>query len=198
MTADDQTFRVVLTAGFAVVFPVALFYRVRSQMTREPLDRRQEGAFILLTLRPIGLAGMLATLAFMIDPAWMAWSSVPLPAALRWAGAGIGALGAALLLWAFASLGRNLTDTVVTRRAHTLVTHGPYRRVRHPFYDGVALLVVATALMTATWFVFVCGALAFALLVARTPIEEAHLLQRFGRPYEEYRRRTGRFLPRLP
>jgi protein-S-isoprenylcysteine O-methyltransferase Ste14 len=27
-----------------------------------------------------------------------------------------------------------LTDTLVTRREHTLITHGPYRWVRHPFY----------------------------------------------------------------
>ena len=36
--------------------PFALYHRVKSQATGEPLDRRQEGIFILATLRPVGLA----------------------------------------------------------------------------------------------------------------------------------------------
>ena len=46
---------------------------------------------------------------------------------------------AVLLIWTLRSLGPNLTDTVVTRQAHTLVTRGPYRWVRHPFYGCMAL-----------------------------------------------------------
>lgn len=88
-----------------------------------------------------------------------------------------------LLLWAFRSLGPNLTDTVVTRKAHTLITRGPYRWVRHPFYDAVAVFVLANTLLTANWFVFVAGSLAFALIVARTRREEENLLRRFGDSY---------------
>ena len=65
---------------------------------------------------------------FVLNPAWMAWASVPIPAALRCARR-TGALG----IWTFRSLGRNITDTVVTRREHTLITSGPYRYVRHPY-----------------------------------------------------------------
>ena len=43
-----------------------------------------------------------------------------------------------LLVWTFRCLGKNLTDTVVTRQEHTLVMQGPYRWVRHPFYDFAA------------------------------------------------------------
>jgi protein-S-isoprenylcysteine O-methyltransferase Ste14 len=32
-----------------------------------------------------------------------------------------------LMYWTLSSLGKNLTDTVVTRAEATLVTHGPYR-----------------------------------------------------------------------
>lgn len=194
---DDQTFRMVLITGSLIFLPVALYYRIRSQAAGEKLDRWQEGPFILFTLRPVGLASMIATITFMINPTWMAWSSVPLPAWLRWIGALAGGLAGGLLLWAFGSLGPNLTDTVVTRKAHTLVTRGPYRWVRHPFYDSVALLVLANALLTANWFVFVTGGLALVLIVARTRTEEENLLKRFGDSYAAYRRQTGRFLPRI-
>ena len=56
--ADDQTFRLILILGLAAELPVGIYHRVRSQASGEKLDRRQEGVFILLTLRPIGLATM--------------------------------------------------------------------------------------------------------------------------------------------
>lgn len=35
-------------------------------------------------------------------------------------------LGGGLLIWTLRTLGANLTDTVITRKEHTLVTSGPY------------------------------------------------------------------------
>jgi protein-S-isoprenylcysteine O-methyltransferase Ste14 len=195
--SDDQTFRIVLLAGAVLFLPVAIYHRIKSQATGERLDRWQEGPFILFTLRPVGIASMIGIIAYMINPSWMAWSSVPLPAWLRWIGAVAGIVAGGLVLWAFRSLGPNLTDTVVTRKAHTLVTRGPYQWVRHPFYDAVALFLLANALLTANWFVFVTGGLALALIVVRTRTEEEHLLRRFGDSYAAYTRRTGRFLPRI-
>lgn len=193
----DQTFRVVLIVGFLILFPIMLYHRVRSQATGERLDRRQEGLFILLTLRPVGIASMLGLIAYMIDPSWMAWSSVPLPEWLRWIGVGVGILGGGLLTWTLHSLGKNLTDTVVTRREHTLVTGGPYRGVRHPFYVAVALSVLANALAAANWFIFLSGVSVLALLVIRTRREEEKLAARFGDEYRTYAERTGRFFPRI-
>lgn len=193
---SDQPFRLALLMIVLLEFPIAVFHRLRSHAPREPLDRRQEGWFILLTLRPLGLATWAGVIAFLIDPSSMAWSSVPLPPSVRWAGVGVSAMGGALLAWTLVRLGKNLTDTVVTRREHTLVTRGPYRFVRHPFYDAAALFVLGTALLAANWFVFAAGASVVALLVLRTRTEEANLLARFGAPYREYLGRTGRFLPK--
>jgi len=110
---------------------------------RETLDRRQEGLFLLATLRPVGIVLMLGLVAYLIKPASMTWSSLPVPTWLRWTGVGICAMADGLLIWAFRHLGRNLTDTVVTRREHTLVIDGPYHWVRHPFYGSVALFVLS-------------------------------------------------------
>lgn len=192
---DDETFRRVLLAGIAVILPVAAFYRIRSQLTGEKLDRRQEGWF--LAVRPLGLLLLGATVAFLIDPAWMAWSSVPLPDWLRWCGVGALGLSFVLLAWTFHSLGRNLTDTVVTRKNATLVTHGPYRWVRHPFYTSFLMSIVAVGLVTANWFIALAGLLPWWLLVLRTRIEEQKLIERFGDEYRRYMETTGRFWPRL-
>lgn len=194
---DDQTFRIVLIVVALTVFPVMAYSRVRSQATGEKLDRWQEGRFILFTLRPVGVAAMLGLLAFTINPSWMAWSSVRLSAWLRWTGAGFGVAAAGLLIWTVRNLGPNLTDTVVTRREHTLVTTGPYRWVRHPFYDAAGLAILASSLITANWFVSMTGGLAFILMIVRTETEEKHLLARFGDSYRAYMERTGRFVPRI-
>src|SRR5262245_48522283 len=111
----DEPFRIAMIVGLVLLLPVAVYYRVRSQSTGEWLDRRPEGLFILLTLRPLGVVGMLGVIAFLVDPAWMAWSAVPLPNWLRWVGVGIGVAAGLLLIWTFHTLGPNLTDTVVTR-----------------------------------------------------------------------------------
>jgi len=193
----DTLLRTSVIVGFLAVVAITLFFRIRSWDSKERLDRRPEGLFILATLRPIALLLWLGIIAYMIDPAWMAWSSVPLPAGVRWSGAVVYAIGLGLLTWALGSLGPNLTDTVVTRRGHTLVTHGPYRWIRHPFYDAMALLILSVALLAANWFVLICGTLVFTLLALRSRTEEAHLLRRFGEPYREYRARTGRFVPKV-
>ena len=193
----DQTFRAALIVVFLLVLPIGIYHRLESQATREKLDRRQEGLFILATLRPVGIAFWLGVIAWMVDPGRMAWSSVSLPAWLRWTGVGVIASACGLLVWTFRCLGKNLTDTVVTREKHTLVIHGPYRWVRHPFYDSAALLMVAVSLIAANWFLFVTGVVGVFLLIIRTRTEEQNLVARFGDSYRAYMDRTGRFLPRI-
>ena len=152
---------------------------------------------MLATLRPIGAAMWIGAFAWLVNPRWMAWSAVALPQWLRWTGIALMIAGGALLVWTFRSLGRNLTDTVVTRREHTLVTHGPYRWIRHPLYTSAGLVTVGLSLAAANWFLLLAGGLAVALLVIRTRTEERNLEARFGDAYRGYMKRTGRFLPRM-
>jgi protein-S-isoprenylcysteine O-methyltransferase Ste14 len=194
---QEQTFQDVLIAGCLIVVPIAFYHRLKSRAAGDRLDRRQEGFFILATLRPIGLAFWFGLIAYMGNPSSMSWSALALPAWLRWTGAGVWAASGGLLLWTLRSLGSNLTDTVVTRKAHTLIVHGPYRWVRHPFYDSVALLVLASSLIAANWFLLLTGASFLALIVIRTRTEEEKLADRFGEAYRAYRAQTGRFLPRI-
>lgn len=189
----ESTFRAV-----ALCVPVGLYFRLKSLATRERLARREEGLFILIRLRLCGLLGWAVLVAYLINPASVAWASLALPEWLRWSGAAIGLFVVPpLLFWTFHSLGQNLTDTVVTRREHTLVTHGPYRWVRHPFYGVVFLWGLSVALLTANWLLALLGLAAVTMLVLRTRIEEARLTERFGDEYRAYARRTGRFLPRF-
>ena len=192
----DDVFRPFVIAGFVIIVGIVLPFRIKSQSTGEKLDRTQEGIATMIALRLAGLALWGGVIAFMISPTSMAWSSLPLPAWLRWTGVAMSVATIPLLVWTLRSLGPNLTDTVVTRQTHTLTTGGPYRWVRHPFYGCMALFTVSTGLMASNWFVLLAGVVGFTLLALRSQTEEAKLLERFGEPYRDYRSRTGRFLPR--
>jgi protein-S-isoprenylcysteine O-methyltransferase Ste14 len=192
----DNAARSLLIAVLIAMMSITGYHRLRAR-TGERLDRREEGWFILLTLRPLAAVLLISLVAYLIRPSWMAWSSLSLPAWLRWAGAPLGLAAACFLFWTLHSLGANLTDTVVARHKATLVTHGPYRWIRHPFYVAMLLAVIATSLIAANWLLAVAGVGVFALLAVRAAAEERNLVARFGRDYEEYRRRTGRFVPRL-
>lgn len=193
----DLIFRNIMLAGAAILIPIAVYYRARSNATREKLDRRHEGLFLGLSIRIFGGMGMLGVIAFLLDPANMSWASVPLPIWLRWAGIVLGFFAGGLWIYTFHHLGENLTDTVVTRIKHALVTSGPYRWVRHPFYVAVALLTIANSLATANWFICLTMGTTFLLLVIRTDKEEEKLVDRFGDAYREYMERVGRFFPKF-
>ena len=150
---------------------------------------------MLATLRPLALASMLGLIAYTINPASMAWSVVVLPTWVRWLGVGV-ATGS-LLIWTMHTLGKNLTDTVVTRKDHELVTGGPYRFGRHPFYCAFILAVLANSTVPANWFILLTGVSAWLVMVFRTNKEEENLIARFGDDYRGYMEHTGRFFPRL-
>jgi protein-S-isoprenylcysteine O-methyltransferase Ste14 len=193
---QNEPFHTLLLAIVVVVFPAMLYHRLRSR-TPERLDRMQEGLVILVTLRLIGIATMLAVVLYLIDPARVAWAAAPFPEALRWAGIAAAAAGGVTVIWAVRTLGPNLTDTVVTRQHHTLVLAGPYRWVRHPFYGSIALLLGGFALGAANWLILVGGMLVMTMLVLRTDREEERLIARFGDGYRNYMQHTSRFLPPL-
>jgi protein-S-isoprenylcysteine O-methyltransferase Ste14 len=151
---------------------------------------------MLILLRPLGLALWIATLAYLLQPQWMQWSQWPLPALLRWLGLPIALLGDLMLYGSLSYLGKNLTDTVAVRPQATLVTGGPYRYVRHPFYVAVTVIFAGFVLLTANWLIGLFGLLIMTLLAVRTRREEAELIARFGDDYRRYMSATGRFLPR--
>ena len=194
MTLDP--FRWTIISFFLVGLCVGAYHRARAHWAGGRVSHREEGAAMYLAIRLSAAVGMVGFLTWFFRPQAMAWSGLPLPDAVRWIGAPLAAVTVAFLYWTVHTLGTNITDTVVTREKHTLITGGPYRWVRHPFYLAVLMLAGTMALLTANWFFAVVGCWIFTLLAVRSGKEEAMLLARFGEEYEQYRRRTGRFVPR--
>lgn len=184
---------ILLLSGFSV----SIYFRRKANQTGEEIDVNDEGGLILNLRRIFGLLLWFSAFAYLINPAWMAWSQLPLPYWLRWVGAGIMLVCVPLIYWVFSSLGMNVTPTVVTRREHSLVTQGPYRWVRHPLYTVGFLMFVGLSLLAANWFILAVLVLGIIPISKRTPLEEARLIERFGDEYRVYMQHTGRYLPKI-
>ena len=107
----------------------------------------------------------------------------------------VGLGGLALGLWAVASnRPGNFNIRPEPRAGGQLVSHGPYRWIRHPMYTAViAIAVACAAIVGATW-AWLCVAALVAVLVAKATLEERALLV-LHPDYGDYRGRTKRFLP---
>ena len=104
----------------------------------------------------------------------------------------------ALIWWVQWALGSNFSTTLHVRDEHTLVTHGPYRWVRHPMYAVLYVHMVALFLISANWLIGGALLLVLTLVVAvRLGKEEAVMVEKFGDEYRAYMERTGRLLPRV-
>ena len=195
--SEESTFRAVALAVFVSLFLMILYHRIRAHQPDEKISRKEEGRPIMILLRLFALAFWIGVIIYLIHPPSMEWSTFRVPSWVRWTGAVLGTMCVPLFYWVLTSLGKNLTDTVVTRKDATLVTHGPYHWVRHAFYSVGALFSFAFALLLANWFILLMGISTFILMAVRTPIEEAKLIEKFGDEYREYMKCTGRFIPRL-
>lgn len=103
--------------------------------------------------------------------------SDPTPRSLA-LGAIVAALGEAMRIWAAGHLekGREVTMS------------GPYRLTRHPLYLGSTIIGIGLAIASASVIVALLAGLYLAVtLTAAISTEEAHLTEKFGEAYPEYR-----------
>ncbi len=76
-----------------------------------------------------------------------------------------------------------------------LLTQGIYGKIRHPRYVELVLWISAYALIANYLAIYVLVALSVPTLYLIVLLEERELRERFGSAYEEYCRRTPRFIP---
>jgi len=146
----------------------------------------------LLTLAWIGF---FVPLIWVISPAFW-FADYELHIALLIAGAVLLAAGLWLFYRAHADLGTNWSVTLHIREQHQLVTHGVYRRMRHPMYTSLFIYGVGQALALPNWIAGPSYLVAFGILFAfRVAAEERMMLDQFGDEYAAYSSRTKRLVP---
>jgi hypothetical protein len=118
------------------------------------------------------------------------------PAGLA-AGLALLVLGYAGTLWSYAAMGQTWRIGIDTREKTTLVSHGPYRWVRHPIYALQMVMLAGAALLLPTAVSFAIFAIHFLCVLVKSGDEEKYLASVHGPAYREYQSRTGGLFPRV-
>ncbi len=182
----------------AAALGISSYFRRRARLAGDVIERRREGAVLMVGRAAVGLPLWLGVLVYVVNPSWLDWSTLSLPSWLRWVGAATAILAVPGLFWTLGALGTNVSETVLTKSTQKLVTVGPYRFIRHPLYAMGVSLFLGVGLMSDSWFILALAILALALIwLVVIPLEERELIVRFGDEYRVYMRHTGRLLPRL-
>lgn len=191
-------FRWFALVVFLASLGISALRRWQARRAGGAIRRSQEAPGLIVGRTLVALPLFGGVVAYLANPHWMAWASLCLPVWARWTGVALGVSVVPSVYWVLTTLGRNVSETVLTKQQQRLVTSGPYRWVRHPLYTVGIALFVSIALMAANWFIFLWAVVALmALRVVVIPREEAHLVAAFGDEYRQYCSGTGSLLPSL-
>jgi protein-S-isoprenylcysteine O-methyltransferase Ste14 len=110
------------------------------------------------------------------------------------AGVVVTALGVALIVWGFISLGDALTPFPRPLDGAVLHRQGAFRLMRHPIYTGVVLASLGWTLWWLCW-IGVLPVLALAIFFDRKAAHEETWLRQKYKDYDDYVRRVKKFIP---
>jgi methyltransferase len=120
--------------------------------------------------------------------------ALPVPA-LAWSGVVLFLAGALLRVWCIRALGSAWNARARVDPGLRIVTHGPYRWIRHPNYLGVLLELVGLPLAGGAWWTLAASAPVHAWVLLRRIRGEDALL--FALPgYAEAMGQKGALVPR--
>jgi protein-S-isoprenylcysteine O-methyltransferase Ste14 len=174
---------------FLVYWIVAAF-RVNKMRSPEPPARRI--IFILLIV--------ISLILFNGDPRYFGPLNMRFVHRGFWVastGALLTVLGIAFAIWARNHIGRFWSGSVAIREDHQLIRSGPYSRIRHPIYTGILVALAGTTLAVGNYRALLAFVLVLVSLIYKARLEEALLTREFGPAFDDHRRHTGFFLPRV-
>jgi protein-S-isoprenylcysteine O-methyltransferase Ste14 len=181
---DMQIWPIVLTvSGLTVSGQFA--YAIRRHFVSEKLP---------LGMKLLAALSYLAILAYL----YALWTSGARPWE-RLAGLVLQGVASLLFNWARrATQDSRLTAAFDTDEPRFLLTAGPYRFVRHPFYASYIVFWVGSSVAANSWILWLlCGGLVAAYVIAARLEERKFQDSRLSDDYRGYRETTGFLIPNL-
>lgn len=105
-------------------------------------------------------------------------------------------IGLLLVFVALKQIGIRISPFPRPRPNSELITGGVFALVRHPIYSGIFLFAVGLALYKEDLFKLLIAIALLVLFFFKSAYEEKNMMERFE-GYESYRKRVGRFFPKL-
>lgn len=184
--------KTVVLAASIVMVAIRAPHGQRSRSVQIVKDLKGRREVILLTL---AMVGFFVPLIWVASPAF-AFADYPLRLSPLIAGIVCFVVGLWLFHRSHADLGTNWSITLQVREQHRLITHGVYRRVRHPMYTALLLYSCGQALVLPNWVAGPSYLVTFGILLAfRVHAEERMMLEEFGAEYTAYTATTTRLVP---
>jgi protein-S-isoprenylcysteine O-methyltransferase Ste14 len=194
---EELIFRMVLVFLYTFFTIVRIYYRrkARNQTTiEEKTNLTQKLIFVMMVYE------VSTFIAFVFFYPWIDWEVLHInyPVWIRWSGLPLGISAVIYFIIIHRTLGKNFSPKLQTKKEQTLVTTGPYKRIRHPMYLAFLLLHIAVFLIVANWIIGISwNIFIIAIIILRVKPEEEMMVKKFGKEYELYMIRTGRFIPKF-
>src|ERR1700704_4393566 len=184
--------KAVVLAGTLVMIVIRAPHGQRSRSVKVAKSRKTSLETGLLVLAWVGF---FVPLIWIVSPAF-SFAEYPLRSGPLVAGVVCFVAGLWLFHRSHADLGTNWSVTLEVREQHRRITHGVYRRIRHPMYTALFLYSVGQALVLPNWVAGPSYLVAFGILFAcRVAAEERMMLETFGDDYTAYMARTKLLVP---
>ncbi len=105
-------------------------------------------------------------------------------------------IGCLLLLIAVLQLNKNLSPFPTPKSGSELITSGLYKYIRHPIYSGILGVLFGYAIYSKGGDKLIVFLLLYLLFFLKSLYEEKRLTLIFEN-YQDYKKKTGRFLPKI-
>ncbi|MGA9882733.1 MAG: isoprenylcysteine carboxylmethyltransferase family protein [Candidatus Acidiferrales bacterium] len=185
-----------LGAAFQILWLVFLVYWI---VAARSVNKMRSGESVWQRLSYLLLI-VVSLILFISDSRWFGVLNrrfVPQSYEIAILGLLLTAAGIGFAIWARNHIGRFWSGSVAIREDHQLIRSGPYSRIRHPIYTGILVALAGTALAVGTYRAVLAFLLILLSLIYKAHLEEALLTREFGAAFDDHRRHTGFFLPRV-
>src|ERR1035437_8696748 len=181
--------QLIIFMSFVFAFSEFLLMLVKHSRIKTVKTRKDQGSMILIWVSIT--FGFTAGFFLAKHDSWKSMNSI------------ITAFGLLLILlgiiirWlAIFQLGKSFTVDVAITDAARLKKDGLYRKIRHPSYLGLLLIITGfTLIMNSFYSVLVIIFPVGFAIIYRIKIEESVLLNEFGDDYSEYVSKTKKLIP---
>jgi protein-S-isoprenylcysteine O-methyltransferase Ste14 len=175
---------IIVLFSLLFAFSELLLMLLKHSKTRTSKTRNDRGSLVLLwIIITTGFTGGFF-LARPVNQFWLGFGTVLLIAGLiiRWV--------------AVLQLGKSFTVDVAITDAAKLRTNGIYKRIRHPGYLGILMIVTGFSSLMSSYYSFLVLAIPVLLaIIYRIRVEEKVLISEFGDSYLNYMAGTKRLIP---
>lgn len=191
----ETIFKIIFLVLLILANLIRIYYSLgyKKQKQSISIKRKKELAKVILFYVSFAIPSLIY-----IFTNWIDFFSFRLHYAFRLLGISIIILGMILFTWTHKTLKENFSPILEIKKNHKLIEIGPYKRIRHPMYTSLYLLIIGFFLLSLNWLIGIVPLLGFSFLyLTRVRNEEKMMLETFGEKYNEYMKRTGRLLPKL-